>query len=442
MPVIDSNSPSNTKWWTRIGPALITACVVIGPGSIITSSKIGANEQFALLWVVVLSVGFMLLFMTLGAKLGVVADSTPCDLLRRKAGSWLSVLVGLSVFFIATAFQAGNNMAVGAVFGAYVDSQTLEISLIVVFNVLAIAFLFFKNMYRILERLMMTLVGLMLICFAVNLLLLEPDPVKMAGGLIPSLGRTGDTVTVLGLVGTTFVVAAAFYQAYLVRQKGWTTADIKSGLLDARVGAVVMGVLTIILMSTAGAGLYTGDDVSLSNPIDVANSLTPAFGTAGRFVFCLGLFSAAYSSFLVNSMVGGFMASDGLGWGIRPTDWGPRLLTTLTLLTGMSVGIATIRLGFDSTPAIILAQALTVIASPLLAAVLIWLTDSEEVMGVHANKLPVKVLSRAGLVMLLVLACKTAFVDLPAKIQKYRATDSAVEQPADSHVSDSKESAN
>ena len=47
------SSPDNNRaWYRRIGPGLITACVVIGPGSILTSSKIGANEQYAMLWVV------------------------------------------------------------------------------------------------------------------------------------------------------------------------------------------------------------------------------------------------------------------------------------------------------------------------------------------------------------------------------------------------------
>ena len=36
-------------WYSRIGPGLITACVVIGPGSIMTSSKIGANDGYAML---------------------------------------------------------------------------------------------------------------------------------------------------------------------------------------------------------------------------------------------------------------------------------------------------------------------------------------------------------------------------------------------------------
>ena len=158
-------------WYQRIGPGLITACVVIGPGSILTSSKVGANNEYSMLWVVAVSVVLMLTYMTLGAKLGVVAEKAPGDLIRDKAGKWLSVLVGCCVFFISAAFQSGNNLGVGAAFEAFTDSKPMISGLVVPFNVVAISFLFaFKNLYRTLERLMMGFVALMLLSFAFNLI--------------------------------------------------------------------------------------------------------------------------------------------------------------------------------------------------------------------------------------------------------------------------------
>jgi Mn2+/Fe2+ NRAMP family transporter len=53
------------KWYHRLGPGLITACVVIGPGSITTSTQVGATHGFALTWVVLVAVVFMMTFMQL-----------------------------------------------------------------------------------------------------------------------------------------------------------------------------------------------------------------------------------------------------------------------------------------------------------------------------------------------------------------------------------------
>lgn len=437
-----STSTPARPWYTRIGPGLITACVVIGPGSILTSSKVGANNGYAMLWIVVASVIFMWIYMSLGAALGVVSQDSPGDLIKRKAGRWLAALVGGAVFFISAAYQSGNNIGVAAAFESYVPeiNRLLGIStkpeiiisaLLILFNVIAISFLYmFRDMYKALERLMMFFVGLMLVCFAANLIALGPNPRKMLDGFIPSTGRTGFGLELLGLVGTTFTISAAFYQTYLVRQKGWTQADLQVGMIDVRVGSIIMALITMMLMSTAAAGLYTGEDVELTSPVAVATSLEPLFGESGKLIFCLGLFSAAYSSFLVNSMIGGFMAADGFGWGSKPTDPGPRALTTVVLLTGLAVGLAVIAAGWDRTPTIIAAQALTVVAAPLVAGVLFWLTSSRDVMGDQVSTPVQKVIASIGLAVLIGIGGKTAFVDLPKTINDYRAKQAASAAPA------------
>ncbi|MEZ6091228.1 MAG: Nramp family divalent metal transporter [Pirellulaceae bacterium] len=413
--------PSRKPWYLRIGPGLITACVVIGPGSLVTSSKVGADEKYSMLWVIVVSVAFMMLYMTLGAKLGAVGKEAPCDLIRRKAGQWLAILVGFGVFFIATAFQSGNNIGVAATFEAFIESKTISVVLIVLFNLAAISFLFvFKDMYRMLERVMMVFVGLMLLSFVINLIALRPDVAEMARGLVtPTLGQKKELLPVLGLIGTTFISAAAFYQAYLVRQKGWGIDDVKDGLIDARIGSAIMFLITVMLMSTAAAGLSQRENLSLNSPVDIATALETTFGASAKVIFCFGLFSAAYSSFLVNSIIGGFMAADGLGLGSKPTDLVPRVLTTVALLLGMLVAIAVIVFNFDRTPTIIAAQAVTVVVAPLIAGVLLWLTSSRDVMGDHVNKPWTIAFGLLGLALLLVLAGKTAFSDLPAKLEAY-----------------------
>ncbi|WP_417734424.1 Nramp family divalent metal transporter [Rosistilla oblonga] len=416
-----NDQPTHQPWYRRIGPGLITACVVIGPGSLVTSSKVGASEQYSMLWVVVVSVAFMMLYMTLGAKLGAVGSAAPCDLIAAKAGRWLSVLVGLSVFFIATAFQSGNNIGVAATFEAFIDSKTVVAGMVILFNLLAIVFLFaFKDMYKMLERVMMALVGLMLISFAINLISLRPDLAAMGKGLVtPTLGKSGELLPILGLIGTTFISAAAFYQAYLVRQKGWGIDEVKSGMVDARIGSIIMFLITVMLMSTAAAGLSGRADITLNSPVDVAIALESTFGPAAKIIFCFGLFSAAYSSFLVNAMIGGFMAADGLNMGSRPTDLVPRLLTAASLLLGMAVGVAVLIFDFDRTPTIIAAQAVTVVAAPLIAGVLLWLTSSRDVMGEHVNRPATIVFGLIGLGLLLAMAGKTAFSDLPKKLESY-----------------------
>ncbi len=419
-------SDSHTPWYQRVGPGLITACVVIGPGSILTSSKVGAEHGYSMSWIVLVSVAFMLVYMTLGAKLGVAADASPCELITRKAGRWLAVLLGGSVFFISAAFQFGNNLGVDSAFRVILENppvagpssagfDPLDYT-IVLFNALAIAFLFvFKNLYRALERLMMGFVGLMLGSFAINLAFARPNVLEMISGFVPNDRATLD-LSMLGLVGTTFVISAAFYQAYLVRQKGWRTEQLRSGLIDTRVGSAIMAALTLMIMSTAAAVLRGNQ---LGSVADVATQLEPAFGPWGKGLFCLGLFSAAYSSFLVNSMIGGFILSDALGLGSKPSQLWPKLLTSAVLLVGMCVALFNIIADWDTLPAIVAAQAVTVVAAPLIAGTLFWLCNCRDVMGPLRNKPVLNVLAAIGLAMLLALAAYTAIEKIPEKLATF-----------------------
>ncbi|HBJ37339.1 MAG TPA: hypothetical protein DDZ51_21820, partial [Planctomycetaceae bacterium] len=230
--------------------------------------------------------------------------------------------------------------------------------------------------------------------------LVPPIHVLWGGGM----GDAPIDLSLLGMIGTTLVISGAYYQAYLVRQKGWTERELQSGLVDARVGAILMMLITLMLVSTA-AGALRG--VEIKETRDIAAGLT-IFGTMGRIVFSVGLFSAAYSSFLVNSMVGGFVLSDGLGLGSDPRQLAPRLATTAVLLVGMIVALITISSGTKPMPAIVFGQAVTVIASPLVAGVLLYLCNRRQVMGNHCNGWLLNTLGAAGFVTLVAMATYTA----------------------------------
>ena len=253
------------SWWESIGPGLITACVVIGPGSILTSSQVGARHGFSMSWIVIVVTFFMMIYMTMGARLGVETSESAGDLVAKRAGRWLAVMIGLAIFFVSAAFQFGNNLGVHNAFAEFFEFDYV----IVVFNAAAIAFLFgFKNLYRAVERLMMAFVALMLLSFAVNLVFARPNLVELLQGLmprrdtlnalavgfIPEEQQTAD-LAVAGLAGTTFVSSAAFFQIYLVKQKGWGRERLRSGSFDARIGSVLMALITLMILWTAAAGL-------------------------------------------------------------------------------------------------------------------------------------------------------------------------------------------
>ena len=69
-----------------IGPALIVAAVVLGPGSILTSSKVGASFGLVGVPVIAGAAILMIAMVALSARLGVVCENSLCDELASRLG--------------------------------------------------------------------------------------------------------------------------------------------------------------------------------------------------------------------------------------------------------------------------------------------------------------------------------------------------------------------
>jgi manganese transport protein len=430
---LDSGDVSVVGWrrvLRSIGPALIVACVVLGPGSILTSSQIGCQYGFQLLWVLVAAGMLMVAAVAAAARLGVALTRSPCSELAHRVGRPAAAVTGLSVFCIAACFQFSNNLGVLASIEPLIDvAPTTRVFLLLALNGLLVMCLFgMERLYRPLEKLMMVMVGLMLVGFAANLFFARPAIGEMIRGLVPSLpadltgewlprlveGESGSRqildpwLVVQGLIVTTFSIAGAFYQAYLVKEKGWTSADLKEGVVDSAVGTFVLVGISVLIMATS-ASVLAGrvDPGQLKSAADVARQLEPLFGAASKWLFCIGIFAGALSSFLVNSMIGGTLLADGLGFDAALDSRAVKIGTTAVLFVGMAVALMTSP--ESRVPLIIFAQAMTVLGGPLLVCALGYLLFCLR----KEQHLPVPVwmglLLGLGTVTVVVLAIRTAW---------------------------------
>jgi len=252
----------------------------------------------------------------------------------------------------------------------------------IVFNGLSILFLFaFKRIYLYLEKMMLALVVAMLLAFVANLFFAGIEPARAAAGLVPRIPANVDWVKVGGLVATTFSILAAINQVYLVRSKGWTREDYGAGRTDVIAGIGMLTLISMVIMMTSAAVLHR-HEIQLKSAADMAKQLNVLFGASARVVFCAGLAAAAFSSFIMNAMIGGVLFSDSMGCGWRMTDRVPKTLGIAALLVGMVVALLVLMKGMSPVPCITLAQAGTLLAVPLAAIcsylVLFWSEAAQE----------------------------------------------------------------
>ena len=87
------NMPGSANSYPRVGPALITACIVFGSGSLLISANIGATHGYQLLWLLVLTGILMGTYIMTPARMGVAGGATPCTLI-------LNILGGLGLLVV------------------------------------------------------------------------------------------------------------------------------------------------------------------------------------------------------------------------------------------------------------------------------------------------------------------------------------------------------
>src|SRR5699024_11479366 len=100
----------------RSGPALITSALVVGPGSLTLASKIGAIYGYQLIWILIVTVIFMMIYTEISMRIGLASNLTFIQLINQKWGKFGGILIGVGAFLVTTSFQAGNSIGVGVAF--------------------------------------------------------------------------------------------------------------------------------------------------------------------------------------------------------------------------------------------------------------------------------------------------------------------------------------
>jgi len=425
----------SVPWWRTIGPALITACVVLGPGSLLVSSNIGAKYGYELVWLFALTGILMGTYVIMAMRIGVIGGATPCTLVAEHLGRPFAAVIAINLCLIAATFQFGNNLAAATAINSLgivglfgnpeqMSEQTkllINCGVLLAINSLIIIFLFTTTqIYHVLERLIKVMVGVMTICFFANLIVARPDFLDILKGFVPSLpaklslvlpkkvdGAIHDPmILIASLFGTTFSVAAAFYQGNLVREKGWTIKDYKRGTGDSIFGIAVLTIISMVIMVTT-ATVISGKPAADIGVL--AQSLRPLLGSTAHLFFCIGLMAVAINPFLINAMIGGSILADGLGKPAKLSDPWPRRFTVVVLLIGMIIAMLALRSGEKPVKLIIFGQALTVLGNPLMAATILWLANRKDIMGDQRNKVFLNILGGAGLLVVVILAARVFY---------------------------------
>ncbi|MFH0880663.1 MAG: divalent metal cation transporter [Lentisphaerota bacterium] len=380
-----------------IGPGLITAAVVLGPGSVTVASKSGALMGCTVLWALAAAAGMMITFTCFGAKIGMMAEHSLLTTAAQRYGRWVAVLIGLAACFICAGFQTGDNVGVGIALAEMFGGK-MEIWAIF-FTLVSLALLWGpKKLYRPLEIWMVALVAVMIFSFVANMFRIHPSAGQIALGFVPSVPAVPGLVVALS--ATTFSVAAAAFQSYLVRAKGWTKCEMEKGVRDSIIGIAVLAGISAVIIITA-ATVLKPQGIKVQSAFEMARQLEPLLGPMAKWMFLSGLWAAAFSSFIVNAMVGGTLLADGLGIGATLDSFWAKVFASGIMALGT---VAAILFGQNPINLLVLAQGTTILGVPLIAVVMWIMTNDRHVVGDRRNGWLANILAAASVGWLLYLS--------------------------------------
>lgn len=386
------------KILNSVGPGFIIASVVLGPGSITVASRIGSEYGYTFLWVIVIATVFMIIYASMGARFGVVNSNSMLESIAANYGRWFAVLIGISAFLSTASFQFGNNLGIGI--GMEGITGINERIWPVIFTPLGIVLIFWaKNLYKVLENLMKFMVMIMIFAFFINLLLSKPEIGPLAKGFIPSKFSPDSLNMVAAMMATSFALAAALYWSYLAQDKGWKIENLKSSLKDTYIGILLLALISATILITSAAALHPRG-IIVNSAADMALQMEALFGGSAKVIFSIGLCAAAFSSMMVNSVIGGGLLADGLGLGRSMNDRNTKIFIIAILLIGMLVAVF-----FQGNViyALIMAQASSMLAVPLIAIGLFLIANNKKVMGKYRNSLVQNMIAVVGFLVILIM---------------------------------------
>ncbi|RYC51789.1 manganese transporter [Flagellimonas olearia] len=391
---------SKANWLLVLGPGIITAALVFGPSKMTITSKMGADYGNALLWVIVVAIFFMMVFTTMGARIGAQNTESLLTLIRKKFGKPVSLLIGIGIFLVAISFQAGNST--GVAISIAEASNTSPKIWIVTFNIIGIMLLFFKSFYKLLEKIMITLVILMLLSFMATAILIQPNLLNVVKGLAPSV-PVGSVGLIVAFTASCFSLVGAFYQSYLVQERkklSKTNEPDGTERLSSRVGIIILGVMSATVMICA-ANVLQPQGIKVSSASDMGKALEPLLGDYASFLFLIGLFGSSFSSLIGNAVLGGSLLGDTLGYNSSLNHRMVKVFISMVMVAGSAIALI-----FGNLPLelIVFAQSITIFLVPFIGITMYLIGNDKTIMGENVNSKFTKIWGALGLLLIVGLA--------------------------------------
>ncbi|MCY7351650.1 MAG: Nramp family divalent metal transporter [Cytophagaceae bacterium] len=330
--------PDGKSFWRKMaaftGPGLMVAVGYMDPGNWATDIAGGARFGYALLSVVLMSSVFAMLLQHLSLRLGIATGLDLAQACRqqysRPVSMVLWVLAEIAIAATDLAEVLGSALALNLLFGIPLSVGVV----ITVLDVLLILLLQDRG-FRLLERIVGGLIGIILLCFIYELIVSQPNLQDVLGGFLPKKQVVTDPnmlYLAIGILGATVMPHNLYLHSSIVQTRAFRRdlpgrkEAIRFATIDSTVALLLAFFINAAILIVAAAAFHTTGNQSVADITDAHRLLDPILGVKlAGVAFAVALLAAGQNSTVTGTLAGQIVMEGFLNIRLKP--WLRRLLT-------------------------------------------------------------------------------------------------------------------
>jgi manganese transport protein len=393
---------TGATWWRKIlafaGPGYLVAVGYMDPGNWATDLAGGSRFGYTLLSVIMISNLMAIVLQGLSAKLGIVTGRDLAQACRdnySKPVVWaLWILCELAIAACDLAEVIGSAIALNLLFGI-----PLPIGIgITALDVLLVLYLQNRG-FRLLEALILALVGTIGFCFLFEIILSAPPLSGILKGFVPTtqvIENPEMLYIALGILGATVMPHNLYLHSSIVQTRAYDQTDsgkkvaVKYAFIDSTIALSFALFINASILIVAAATFHTSGNQHVAEIQDAYKLLTPLLGAGASTVFALALLASGQASTITGTLAGQIVMEGFLNIRLRP--WLRRLITRAIAIVPAAI-VATIYGESGTAQLLVFSQVILSMQLSFAVFPLVIFTSDKRKMGDFTNGLWLKVIA-------------------------------------------------
>jgi len=369
-----------------LGPAFLVTVGFVDPGNWATNIEGGSRFGYQLLWVITFSTGILIVIQHMAAKLGVATGKSLAVNVRERFAAPVAGLLGLTVVAACVATDVAELLG-GAIGFRLLLGLPLWLGALV--TVFLEVFLILSQRYHRLEAIIVGFLGIIGLCYLIEIALLKPDWGPLASSMIiPRIDRDSIYVA-MGILGAVVMPHNIFLHSNVIHSRKWGISEAeKMSLLRYEkidtLTAMLTGWAINSAMIVVAAAVFSRHQVVVRGIEDASATLRPLAGPLAGFLFAVALVFAGVGSSVTSSMAEANVITGFLGKPEDPQSWLYRISIFITAIPSFLV----IALAADTYRILIFSQVMLSLQLPFTLIPLVLLCRDRAVMGAFRSGTP------------------------------------------------------